>query len=224
MLRVGLAAAAILIMACSGAMSVEDYRFQYQVIRDAPEAQIIIRYGDVDNLGFGWPEGFDPFSGDSTPAHDFPWEVDPGDANGTDRIMVPSSYVGSPPQGIDGYTATTQRHENSPREITIPFPAPAGGISSAVLQVFVDDFQSPVFLSSFQVMMNGMRVPELEDILNALDQSGPIGQLVTFPLPDRVVAGMEAGELSILVDDPETGAGDGFAFDFFRLLINPREP
>lgn len=224
MLRVGLKIAAIMMLGCSIIVNAEDYSLQYEKTWYAPEAQIIIRYGDIDNLGFGWPEGFDPFSGASTPEHDFPWEVDLGDAEGTDRVMVGSSYVGPPPHGTDGYTAGSSRPENDPREIMIAFPTPGNGINSAVLQVFVDDFQSPVFLSSFQVSMNGMRVQELEDILNALDQTGPIGQLITLQLPARVVASMQAGELRIFVDDPVTGQGDGFAFDFFRLLINPREP
>lgn len=200
----------------------EDYSLQYEEIWNTDEAELIVRYGDVDNLGYGWPEGFDPFSGEATPPHAYPWEVDPGDAEGTDRIMVASSYVGTPPHGNDGYTGSTSRPENDPRVIVIGFALPANRITSAVLQIFVDDFQSPVLLSSFEVIMNGMRIPELADMLNALDQSGPIGQLITLPLPDRVVASMQTGELRILVDDRETGAGDGFAFDFFRLLINPR--
>ena len=224
MRSVGWSLALIAVAGCFVMVKAEDYGLQYEEIWNTAEAQLIVRYGDVDNLGFGWPEGFDPFSGESTPPHSYPWDVDLSDAEGTDRIMVVSSYVGSPPHGNDGYSGSTARPGNDPREIVISFAPPPNRISSAVLQVFVDDFQSPVWLSSFQVTMNGMRIPELEDVLNVLDQSGPIGQLVTLPLPERVVASMQTGELRILVDDPETGAGDGFAFDFFRLLINPREP
>lgn len=214
-----LSLASCLIMAGPG--QAEDYSLQYEEIFDDPEAQVIVRYGDVDNMGFGWPENFDPFSGNSTPPHGFPWTVDPEDADGTDRIMVVSSYNGSPPNGEDGYTTTTSRPENEPREIRIHFSAPNPALSSAVLQIFVDDFQSPVWSSRFQVSMNGIRVQELEDILNSLNQTGPVGKLITFQIPDRVIANMQNNELNIFVDDPTTGAGDGFAFDFFRLLINP---
>jgi len=224
MLRRSGAVVAVAVLACSILASAEDWSLQYEEIYDDPAAEIAIRYGDIDNLGFGWPDGFDPFSGDSTPAHSYPWDIDPADAKGTDRIMVISSFAGEPPHGNDGYSGGMSRPENDPRTVMISFAAPAGGISSAVLQVFVDDFQSPKYLSSFQVFMNGMRIQELEDILNVLDQSGPIGQLITFQLPDRLVETMQAGGLIVFVDDPVTGAGDGFAFDFFRLLINPRDP
>lgn len=91
------------------------------------------------------------------------------------------------------------------------------------MQIFVDDFQSSIWHSSFQVTMNDLRIEELETILNSLNQTGPIGKLINFQLPERVIASMQSNELSIFVDDPTTGAGDGFAFDFFRLLINPRQ-
>lgn len=205
----------------AGPAQAEDYSLQYEEIVDSPEAQVIVRVGDVDNMGFGWPENFDPFSGNSTPSHGFPWTVHPEDADGTDRIMVVSSYNGSPPNGQDGYTTSTSRPENAPRDIRIPFSAPNPAISSAVLQIFVDDFQAPVWSSRFQVSMNGIRVQELEDILNSLNQTGPIGKLITFQLPNRVISNLQNNALNIFVDDPTTGAGDGFAFDFFRLLINP---
>jgi len=201
----------------------EDLSLKYEQVWGTEQAELIVRYGDVDNLGVGWPEGFAPFSGETTPEHDIVWLVDPDDAEGTDRIMVVSSYDGWTGDATDGYTASTSRPSNEPCEILIAYTAPAGGVVSAILQVFADDFQSPVWRSSFQVTINGLRVPELEDVLNALDQTGPVGKLITFPLPRRVVASMQTGELRIFVDDPETGAGDGFAFDFFRLLLNPVE-
>ena len=41
-------------------------------LKNTPEAAYMIRTGDVDNLGFGFPEGFDPFCGRSTDAHSYP--------------------------------------------------------------------------------------------------------------------------------------------------------
>ena len=200
----------------------EDYTLQYEEIFDSPEAEHIVRYGDIDNLGFGWAEGFDPFSGASTSSHSYPWNIDPSDAEGTDRVLVIASYTGSPPHGLDGYTATTSRPENQFSEISIPFTPPSNLVNAAILQIFVDDFQAPVWGSRFQVGMNGMRVPELEDVLNNLNQTGPIGKLISFQLPERILSSLE-DELRIYIDDPVTGAGDGYAFDFFRLLINPLE-
>lgn len=76
-----------------------DWSFQYVILTNTPEAALMVRVGDIDNLGFGWPAGFDPFSGNSTPVHAFPWAVDPADTPGTDRIMVVTSfdYTGNPP-------------------------------------------------------------------------------------------------------------------------------
>jgi hypothetical protein len=203
----------------------ENWSLQHEEITNHPEAELLVRHGSIDNLTYGWPRGFDPFSGAATPIHPFPWKLNPRAAQGTDRIMVGSSYRGRPPTGqIDGYTGTTRRPANNPVPIPITFTPPRFPIRAAILQVFVDDFQSPVWKSKFQVTMNGKRVREMEDILNALDQSGPIGKLVTLQLPREIVDTLGTGKLTIFVDDPTTGAGDGYAFDFFRLLINPRGP
>jgi hypothetical protein len=202
----------------------ENWALEHQEIFDHPEAELLVRHGSINNLGFGWPAGFDPFSGAATPVHPFPWRPNPKAARGTDRILVVSSYKGRPPAGSDGYTRTTRRPENNPVPIPITFRVPKFKIRAAVLQAFVDDFQAPVWRSRFQVTMNGRRVPGLEEILNALNQTGPIGKLITFQLPDDIVATLGKGRLTVFVDDPTTGAGDGYAFDFFRLLINPRGP
>lgn len=92
-----------------------DWTEQSVTLFDTPEAAMMVRAGDIDNLGFGWPAEFNPFSGASTPRHGYPWTVDSTDAEGTDRIMVISSYIGSPPFGRDGYTSYTSRPENLPR-------------------------------------------------------------------------------------------------------------
>jgi hypothetical protein len=206
-----------------GRRAKEDWALEHLEMLDHPEAALLVRHGSINNLGFGWPRGFDPFSGASTPPHRYPWQANPKAAQGTDRIMVVSSYRGKSPFHPDGYTNTTRRPDNNPVPIPITFTPPKFPIHAAVLQVFVDDFQSPVWKSRFQATMNGWRLPEFEAILNSLNQTGPIGKLVTYQLPAQVVKTLDTGKLTILVDDPTTGAGDGYAFDFFRLLINPRD-
>src|SRR5580704_3330472 len=57
---------------------------------NGPEADLLVRTGDINNLGFGWPDGFDPFSGKSTPGHGYPWDPRPGAPDGTDCILVGS--------------------------------------------------------------------------------------------------------------------------------------
>jgi hypothetical protein len=199
----------------------EDSSLSYYSTTDSSEADLIVRVSDVDNLGFGWPDGFDLFSGRSTPIHAYPWDPDPSDPSGTDRIMVGTGYSGSPPAGSDGYTKTTTRPGNLPEEIVLSYDLEGIVVRSASLQIFVDDFQSLVWKGHLQAMINGKRASFLEDLLNSLDQTGPIGKLVTVQIPDRFLEDVSSGELVLFIDDPTTGAGDGYAVDFVRLLINP---
>ncbi len=201
-----------------------DWSGQNIVLTNTAEADFTIRTGDIDNLGFGWAEGFIPFSGKSTDPHPYPWETKPEDAIGTDRIMVPSSFKpGSDKCGSDGYTGGTERPGNMPVPIIIPLQAiKKATVNSAALQLFVDDFQSPVLCSKFQVKINGTRFLEMEKILNTLQQTGPVGKIINVKLPEEFLDLLKGDVLSILIDDPTTGAGDGFAIDFIKLLINPK--
>jgi len=189
---------------------------------ESNDAELIFQVGDSDNLGFGWPQGFDVFSGLSTPVHSYPWKPDDSDPAGTDRIMVGTSYDGHPPAGRDGYVSTASRPDSLPQAIVMQYDPGETRVKSAVLQMFVDDFQAPVWKSNFQVEINGRRAPFLEEVLNSLVQTGPIGKLITVRIPDEFLGDVAGGVLNIYVDDPATGAGDGYAVDFIRLLINPK--
>ncbi|MEK7676282.1 MAG: Ig-like domain-containing protein [Verrucomicrobiota bacterium] len=193
------------------------------VLTNTPEAELMVRTGDIDNLGFGWPAGFDPFSGNETPVHAFPWQPDPLDAIGTDRIMVPSSYNGTLPNGFDGYTVATARPDNLPQTITLQYADSLTGITvtGAVLHLFVDDFQASFWGSQFEVTLNGRRAPFLEALINNLLQTGPIGKLITVRVPNDFLSEVASGTLALRIDDTTTGAGDGYAVDFVKLLINP---
>jgi outer membrane protein OmpA-like peptidoglycan-associated protein len=211
----------------NGRLTDEDGNWSSQnvVLGDTKEADWMIRIGDIDNLGFGWEEGFTPFSGRSTATHWYPWETGKDDAPGTDRIMIPSGYKNDTTRcGTDGYTAATLRPDNNPRPISLILaPLKTASIHSATLLLFVDDFQSPVLCSKFQAKLNNIRFIELEKLLNALQQTGPIGKLINIKLPDEFLEMLKADSLNILMDDPETGAGDGFAIDFVKLLVNPKD-
>ncbi len=197
-----------------------DWSATEAVLTNTPEAALMVRVGDIDNLGFGWPSGFDPFSGNSAPVHAFPWTVNTNDPAGTDRIMVVSSYTGSPPHGQDGYTSSTSRPGNNVQPITLSYSLGSQTVGSAALQIFVDDFQAPVWGAAYQVTLNGQRAPFLESIINSLVQTGPIGKMITAALPAEFLPLVQTGQLVLLFDDPTTGAGDGYAIDFVKLLIN----
>jgi hypothetical protein len=94
-------------------------------LKDTREAEYLIRVGDVDNLGFGWPDGFDPFCGRLTEAHEYPWEPNRADQPGFDRILLSSRFNPAEPKGCgaDGYSAADDAVTSKPLTCTIPTAA-----------------------------------------------------------------------------------------------------
>lgn len=185
------------------------------------EAEILYRYGDVDNMNMGWSPGYNPFSGNNTLPHIFPFEPAPSDPAGTDRIMVCSGYKAGN-RNTDGYTAVTERPVNNPVPLFLKWDKKDVLVKKVVMQLFVDDFQPTVFGKNYQVFFDGERIPYLEYVINSLSQSGPIGKLITIDILPQYLSFFEDGELSLIIDDPYTDSGDGFAIDFVQLLINPK--
>lgn len=200
----------------------EEWKQVRRVVRDDPEAELLVQLGDIDNLGFGWPAGFDPFSGKSTPVHRFPWTPEDDDPPGTDRIMVISGYNEAGKARRDGYTQQTTRPDNLPEPLRLEFELDGIEVKAAALQLFVDDFQSERMGSRYRAWLDGREAPDLAVVLNALDQTGPIGKLLTIQLLPEYLDLIADGKLEILIDDPDNDAGDGYAFDFARLLVNPK--
>ncbi len=191
-------------------------------VEGGPEADLVVRLGKISNLGFGWPDGFDPFTGESTPAHRFPW-TPPSDAPaGLKRIMVGSGVTQQDiaTRNGDGYSHSTQRGDTQPVPITVPIGKLPDKIDGVLFQLFLDDFQAPVFGSHFQVSLNGTRIPAFEEAVNSLVQTGPIGKLVSLRLLPEYYDLLRSGTIKILFDDPLTHAPDGFAIDFVRILVN----
>jgi OmpA-OmpF porin, OOP family len=287
-----------------------DWALEYERTLGGPEADLVVRTGDINNLGFGWPPEFDPFSGQSTPSHQWPDinKIPPNAPPGTDRIMLGTSVTpvhmvlrktaGQSDQimlesvthtdGGDGYSGAlgdcyyirdnalqqmpnvlhdavarelTEKfvlsnlpdgiRELAPsslqnqlagffkvdprlaanctleRALTLPTPIvlPVGSfrfeLHTIVVQIFVDDFQPRALHSHFQVSLNGTRIPSFEYAINSLDQSGPIGKLLTLRLLPEYWPLVESGTVKLLIDDPTTRVQDGYAVDFVRILINP---
>ena len=218
-----------------------DWAMRYERTENSPEADLVVRTGDINNLGFGWPKNYDPFSGKSTPAHPFPWPPKPGEPDGTDRILLGSAVTKSDfaehPFAGDGYTSTIlrpcidpldassckNRQDSMPQPIVIPVGALPAKIDAVLFQIFVDDFQAPSFHSHFQASLNGTRIPSLEQVLNALEQTGPIGKLISVNLLPEYFPLLQSGTVKLLIDDPSTHAQDGYGVDFVRILVNPRK-
>lgn len=200
-----------------------DWSKQVLILQNTPEADLMIRVGDIDNLGFGFDPDFNPFSGRTTWSHNFPWDVNKEDAKGTDRIMIPSSFKYGSGMGNDGYAGSTRRPANNPQSIVIPLAAiKPVKVDSAALQLFIDDFQSPALNSKFQVKINGLRFTEAEKMISRINQTGPVGKLITIRLTPELLQKLNGDSLVIAIDDPVSKQGDGFALDFVKLLINPR--
>lgn len=211
-----------------------DWKMQYERTEGGAEADLVVRTGDINNLGFGWPQGFDPFSGKSTPPHSYPWKPRPESAAGTDRIMLGSGFEAKDP-GYDGYSRSVScscpanwapcenRLEAMPAAIELRVGALPSKINEILVQMFVDDFQAAGFHSHFQVSLNGTRIPSFEYAINSLDQTGPIGKLVTFELLPEYWPLLKSGDVKLLIDDPTTHIGDGYAVDFVRILVNPHK-
>ena len=200
-----------------------DWKKQQVVLTNTIEADYIVRVGDADNLNFGWPDGFDPFCGRMTESHYFPWSPDESDLPGFDRILLSSKYVAGKdlPCGADGYRDSYDAATSKPVTWSIPTSVLKGVvIQNAFLQIFMDDFQPLTFCSKFQMLINGKRFTEGERVLNAIDQTGPVGKLVSIPLNEEFFAILTTGAGLTLLIDESTGSGDGFAVDFVRLLVN----
>jgi outer membrane protein OmpA-like peptidoglycan-associated protein len=165
-------------------------------------------------------DGDDPFSGKSTPIHPFPGAPEADDPAATDRIMVNSGAVA--PTMAEGYTAVSIRPDNLPQPLVIEFEPTGITVQAALLQLYLDDFQAPVMGTRFSVALDGQPAPDLANTINRLNQTGPIGKLITIKLLPEYLGLLADGKLAVFVDDPITNVGDGFAFDFARLLINPK--
>jgi len=109
-----------------------------------------------------------------------------------------------------------------PQPITLAMGTLPSKINSVLLQIFVDDFQVPCLHSHFQVSLNGTQIHNFEEAINALNQTGPIGKLVSLRLLPEYWPLLRSNHAELLIDDPITRVRDGYAVDFVRILVNPR--
>jgi hypothetical protein len=197
---------------------------QYERTERGREAELVVRTGSIDNLGFGWPAHFTPFSGQSTPSHEWICKSRPGAAPGTDRNELGTGVPtkdGTAVAALEGYSGCGRRPDNLPQAIPLNVGTLPATIHRVFFQIFVDDFQPVPLHAHFQVTLNGTRIPNFEDTINQLDQTGPIGKLITVELLREYWPILRAGNVALLIDDPTTGKADGYAVDFARILVNP---
>jgi outer membrane protein OmpA-like peptidoglycan-associated protein len=191
-------------------------------VENGREADLLVRTGAIDNLGYGWPPNFTPFSGKSTPVHQWLCTSRPGAAPGTDRSMLGTGVNPSAGRSGDGYSGCSKRPDNLPQAVPLEIGTLPSTIHGVFFQMFLDDFQAPTFHSHFQVSLNGTRIPQFEDTINQMDQTGPVGKLLTLQLLPEYWPLLKSGTVNFLIDDPTTGAMDGYAIGFVRVLVNPK--
>jgi hypothetical protein len=185
----------------------------------------VITFGDQDCLGFGCYGATDPTSGatlqglspntvttaTSSYAHSFPFSPS-GDFPGTDQI-----YVGSIQTGFhDGYSTMGVRL-NGPQTLVLNYSSlVSGGIGTLTLGIAADDFQFPVFGQPFTATVNGVVNTALTNLLNSLNQTGPVVQFVSIGLNPAIDTPTHT--LTLAIDQGGDG-GDGWAIDFLTVGV-----
>ncbi len=195
-----------------------DWNQQYVTLRDTSEAELMGRVGSIDNVGFGFREGDNPFEAAEQWSHPFPWTPPEDAADGTDRIMVGTSFQG---EALDGYARQWSENaaEATTRPIELRYDASDVTVRNALLQIVIDDFQALHWGSRFAATLNGRNAPFISEVINHVDQTGPVVQVISVEVPASFLPEVASGSLSLFIDET-TGLGDGFAIDFVKLLVN----
>jgi hypothetical protein len=195
-----------------------DWAEQYVTLRDTGEAELMVRVGSIDKVGFGFREGENPFEAAEQWSHPFPWTAPEDAADGTDRIMLGTAYQG---EALDGYARQWAENpaEATTRPIELRYDASGITVRNALLQIVIDDFQALHWGSRFTATLNGRSAPFISEVINHVDQTGPVVQVISVEVPSSFLPEVASGSLSLFIDEA-TGLGDGFAIDFVKLLVN----
>ena len=196
-----------------------DWDDRYVTMWYTSEAELMVRVGDIDNVGYGFPDGYDPFNETNYSRHTYPWDTPVGEPEGTDRIMLGSSFIDAYRDGYSRYYGTNPE-STEVRSIVMNYDTSGITVNNAVLQLYIDDFQAPLWGSKFVATINGKNAPFIAELINSVSQTGPIANIISIEIPSSFYRDIESGYLEIFIDDPTTGLGDGFAIDFVKLLVN----
>jgi hypothetical protein len=189
---------------------------QFVTLSNTPEAEYMVRYGDIDNFGFGFISK-DPFKGEHTPAH--PKLRASKDSLYFDMLLITSSSQGNGCEELStlnttnykfGFDVLFQTKINTNLEV-----------NKIVLQLFLDDVQSLNRDVQFKVYVNNTRAPFIEERINNMDQSSNIGNLLSIPVPSSFIPEFTKPELHLQIDDSTSNLCESFAVDFIKIQYNP---
>ncbi len=210
-----------------------DWSEKTVILKSTAEAELMIRSGDIDALNDtnAINNGYNPFTAKNQRSHSYQggWTEQEGEPSGTDRMYVGSKWTGAQ---TDGYAQNYARWKNG----SLPGKAFGEGalvikmnydctdikVKNALLQLCIDDFQALNWDSNFTVTLNGKDAPFIAELLNQVDQTGPVSYMISAVIPSGFFEDIASGELTITIDET-TGVGDGFAVDFAKLLVNYNE-
>ncbi len=210
-----------------------DWSEKTVILKNTAEAELMIRSGDIDALNDtnAINNGYNPFTAKNQRSHSYQggWTEQEGEPSGTDRMYVGSKWTGAQ---TDGYAQNYARWKNG----SLPGKAFGEGalvikmnydctdikVKNALLQLCIDDFQALNWDSNFTVTLNGKDAPFIAELLNQVDQTGPVSYMISAVIPSGFFEDIASGELTITIDET-TGVGDGFAIDFAKLLVNYNE-
>jgi hypothetical protein len=219
-------------------------------------------YGWGNNPNSPNKDYFDPFTGTETLTHPFPFKPSDKDPNGTDRIMVVSGYNGNANNdGYTSNTWGKYGYYTDVSPVELRYSLNGKKVNNVLIQMFVDDIQpnkwvningtwvnrgrtggfSPLSYNQYTVTFSipsgsgrtTVEIPEFSQMINNLDQHGPIGKMISFNVPQQYLYLFQNGGngLQIKIDDTRNyvkniygntirNTGDGYAIDFVKLLIN----
>lgn len=126
-----------------------DWSAEYITLRNTPEAEFMVRVGSITNVGFGFTDGMNPVSAEHQWSHGYPWQPREGAADGTDRIMLGTSFQGD---WRDGYSWvwTEEDDEAVTRPVVLEYDLEGTVVRNALLQIVIDDFQASTTVSRQQ--------------------------------------------------------------------------
>ena len=208
-----------------------DWSEKYVTLKNTSEAELMVRVGDIDALNDSRAieNGYNPFTAKRQRSHGYPWNLDESDPEGTDRIYVGSNWSDASKDGYSGYYRNdakggdhTKAFGEGALTITMNYDISGITVKNVLLQLCIDDFQALNWQSNYTVTLNGKDAPFIAELLNQVNQTGPVSYIISAIIPRGFFSEISSGELVVTIDET-TGIGDGHAVDFAKLLINYHE-
>jgi hypothetical protein len=202
-----------------------DWSQRYVKIKNTTEAELMIRHGDVDNIGLGYG-AVNPFTGVLVQSRNVSLDHDPADANGFDRVMVISSFNAKKNGKGSGYHSASSelktKYGKTVFELNLKQEVDSTiRVKDVAFQIYLIDAQAPAIGTKYHAWINKRRAYFIESVINNTDLSGQMGKLLTAKVPAEFFSEFGKPEFSLLIDDSTSGIGDGFAIDFVKLMFNP---